>query len=184
MANTMDLITTQTATGPIAAFTVNMPSSSYKDVVIICSLKPDSGVVGFYNVGIQVNGSSTGADYRENLVYSYTGQTAGGSALTRNGSETKYSYTYSTSNSGTSLTNGFGITHIYIPQFANTTSSKSMGLTSQAWDNYSSAGNAIQAYTTYNYNNTNAISYLTVYPIGPSNWTTNSSVAVYGIKNS
>ena len=165
---TMTLIQSVTVpSGGSASIDFTSIPRTYTDLVLKLSLRQNQAN---NNVRITFNGSSTG--YSERMVYG-----TGSSALSTSASAAYFNLVYSDGSAETAST--FSNNELYIPNYAGSTY-KSVSVDG-VYENNATA--AIAALTAQLWSNTAAITSISIFPAS-TNWVTNSTAYLYGVKSS
>lgn len=172
MANTYELIASNTLTSSAASVTFSAIPNTYTDLILRVSVRGTAGAVG-QSLNLQFNGSG-------GTAYSATRLRGDGSTASSNRtSSTDQIYLSQTVNGSTSTADTFGSAEIYIPSY---TASQNKPLSNFA----AAENNATQAYNTTQaglWRNTAAINQIEILA-GGDNFVSGSSFFLYGIKNS
>jgi hypothetical protein len=172
MANTYQLISSTTVSTAVSSITLSSIPATYKDLVVRTSTR-SSYAANIVLGGLRFNGNSSSI-YSDIELY-YTAGAAANTLFSAN----NFMYTnYSSANTSTAST--FGNNEIYIPNYAGSTN-KPVSSTNVAENNSTDAG---VAYIAGLWSSTAAITSITLFPGGGSNFATGSSFYLYGIKNS
>lgn len=169
MANTLELITSYTASGTVSSIDFTSIPATYTDLVIKLSARANNGGTDIPIV-VTFNGSTSG--YTDRAVYG-TG-TSSGSVGTGTGSGIYWNY--QTGGGATSST--FGNGEIYIPNYAG--SANKASLIDTVSENNASA--AFIMLTTAVWSNTAAINRITLTPASAS-FVQYTTAYIYGVKN-
>jgi len=175
MPNTFTLIASSTVgSGGAANIDFTSIPSTYTDLVLKCSIRGSrSNAVD--SIAIYFNNDTTSGRYPARMLYGT------GSSATSYTTNTNYNdeYAYISGNSSTS--NTFGNTEFYIPNYAGSTQ-KSVSIDSVGENN---ATTAFMSLTAFLYNQTTAISRITLVPYyGSSTILQYSTAYLYGIVKS
>ena len=173
MANTYTLIASNTLSSSAASVTFSAIPNTYTDLVLKVSARTDAGGVNDY-LNIRPNSDST-------TIYSFTRLRGDGVSATsaRGSGEIKISVDAMATSGGT--TNTFGSIEVYFPNYT-TTANKPIASFGASEQNAAS-GPQIGVYANL-FRNTSAISSLFLYRENGSNFLSDSSFFLYGIKNS
>lgn len=174
MATTYTLISSNVLTGSAASVTFSSIPSTYTDLVLQISARSDS-TNNFDNINIQFNGVTTGI-YSMTRLYG-TGASALSDRLSNN-TDNIYPAGYQSDAGATA--NTFGSTEIYIPNYT-VAQNKSFGSFGASENN--ATGNRMGP-TAMLFRSTAAITTITLTKTLGTNFVTNSSFYLYGIKNS
>lgn len=172
MATTYTLISSNTLSSSAASVTFSSIPSTYTDLVLLISARTDRAAI---QDGIRLVLNS---DSSSNYSYTLLQGTGSGTASVTSGATTRGDVSYIDGNSSTA--NTFGNAEVYIPSYIVSANHQigSFGV---------SENNATTAYLGIDANlwrNAVAINTITLSPGGGSNFLTNSSFYLYGIKNS
>lgn len=173
MANTYVALAKTVLTGTQATVTFSSIASTYTDLILVISARTDYASTRD-NIFVTVNGSATG--YSETYLYGYN-PTAASAALS---SQTKWSKIYC--NAATSTSNTFSNDELYFSNYSGSTY-KTMSGSDAVEGNITTSGTIIAA-TADLWQNTSAISSITLTPETGPNFVSGSSFYLYGIKNS
>lgn len=175
MANTYTLIQSVTVgSGGAASIEFGSIPATYTDLIIKHSLR--SAVSAALNdCYLRFNSSTSG--YSERMLYNSSG-TAAGSASNSAGNIAWAG----TMPAGTATASIFGNTEIYIPNYASSTTFKSISFDTSGENN--SATNWSLMLNAGLWSNNSAITSITLYPASSSTFVQYSSASLYGIKNS
>lgn len=176
MANTMVLISSQTLATAAASITFSSIPATYTDLCVKMSLR-SSDAAAFVNYTIKFNGSSGGTAYSTILLYGNSGGTTTGGVTASNLNVAQIDYGFQDGAGATA--NTFGNTEFYIPNYANTSYNKSLTLDQVQENN----GTAYLGFIAGLYASTSAINQIGIYST-TGNFIANSTVYLYGIKNS
>lgn len=173
MALTHELITRTVITSSQSSFDFTNIPATYTDLCILFSLRGSTP----YNTSphnMRFNGD-TSSNYKETLLYGAgTSFDVGANASTQFG--------YPGIVPGSIATGGsFGSGRIYI---ANYRSSNYKSVIADAVSEHASAADGWQYMSALSWNNTSAITSISLYPDPGQSWLSQSSVSLYGIKNS
>ena len=174
MANTYDLISSQTITGSSTAVVVFSAFGSYTDVVILGSAR-GGGASNYTNINVNVNGDTS-------TNYKYVRYLEGAGTAVNTNFATSLAYAYSYGTGATDPTLLFATNKIEIKSFANTANRKTI-----AAENYIGGGTTVAGYmetsvATYDAGNNDAITSITLTCREPY-FTAGTSFQIYGIKN-
>lgn len=168
---TYEPIATSTVSGSsITSYTFSSISSSYTDLILICSLQSTRATDGSVSVRIRLNGD-TATNYSSTQIYGN-----GTSALSGISSTADAIYQIGEAPGGPTLTNVFGLTKINL--FSYTGSTNKSVLSEWAADRN---GAGITGRTVGLWRNTAAITSITVY-CSTNNIAVGSTLSLYGIK--
>lgn len=173
MPNTYTLIATLSGGASTIDFT-SIPST-YTDLILMHSLR-FSSATGIQNVNIRFNNDS-GANYTQRMILANDGSVGGYSQTTA----TYFNWNYAPGGTGGTTANTYNSTSLYIPNYANTSTTKPILIDDVSEVN--SSTNYGLGYTSGFWNSTSAINRITI--TAPSDtWTSASTAYLYGIKNS
>jgi hypothetical protein len=173
MANTMKLIATLGGGASTIDFT-SIPST-YTDLILVHSLR-FSSASGIQNVNIRFNNDS-GANYTQKMILANDGNV---NTYVQT-SAVYFNWNYAPGGTGSTTANAYNSTSLYIPNYANTSTSKPVSIDHVSEIN--STTNYGLGFTSGVWNSTSAINRITI--TAPSDtWTSASSAYLYGIKNS
>jgi hypothetical protein len=149
--------------------------STYTDLVLYLSLRTNgtTGPGGICRTTLQVNSTTTG--YNNYLLYNITTDAPAGA----NGTD-KATFFYSSADTA-AVTNAFGISTIYICNYADGTLPKTISMDSGVEG--STAASGMRALNAAYLTNTNAITSLTITPSDAVLFNQNSSAYLYGVSN-
>ena len=168
MANTFELIASSTVgAGGAADITFSSIPSTYKDIVVVCSLR-HTGAQVFATLSLNAGGS-----------YSYRSIVGTGSGTPSSGAASDNLYQIWVDGSN-QTSNTFSSSQIYIPNYASTSQYKSISIESVT------ENNATAAYTGMNaalYSSNSAITSLSITPWASDTFVQFSSAYLYGVKN-
>ena len=174
MAATYTLISSQTLGGASSSITFSSIPSTYTDLVLRCSTRVSIAGPGS-TLGLRFNGDSS-------TLYSFRyieGQGSSGTATSSGATQNAIRGFVSDANAATA--NTFGFIEIYIPSYTSTTN-KQISI-SYATENNATAS-VYQGIDAGLYRNSSAISSINLFDVNGTNFMTNSSFYLYGIKNS
>lgn len=176
MANTFQIIASNTLTTSTASLSFSSIPQTYTDLVLKISARTDESGTVYSGIGIIVNDDVTSA-------YSYTRVVGNGSAVTEaEATGNGYAYINFAANGASALANSFCNTEIYIPRYTLGTMGKPFGVQATIPNNASGGYAGTQAHL---FSVSGAITKITITYAGtPSNFVANSSFTLYGIKNS
>jgi hypothetical protein len=172
MANTYTLIEAKTLSTTASSVTFSSIPATYTDLIVRTSTRSSNATTIILGA-LRFNGD-TSSIYSDTELY-YTV----GAAVSTRFSANNFAYTnYSSANTSTAST--FGNNEIYIPNYAGSTN-KVLSSANVAENNSTDAGIASIAGL---WRSTAAITSITLFPGGGSNFEIGSSFYLYGIKNS
>ena len=168
MANTFELISSYTATGSVSSIEFTSIPQTYTDLAIFLSGRADASYgQAYYETYLIVNGvSGSGRDLYGN----------GTSAASATSGEIRI---WGVPSSG-ATSNTFSNAWIYIPNYASTSTYKSISIDSVSENN---ATASMAALTASIYSSNTAITSLGLNPYDTGNFVTNSTAYLYGVKN-
>jgi len=173
MAATYNLISSQVLGSSTASVTFSSIPQTYTDLVLRISARSDYSSV-LEQFKITFNGDSS-------AIYSYTYLRGNGAAASSSQDLTNtYALGAGGADGNTSTASTFGNAEIYLPNYTSTTSKP----LSFFGANETNATNAYLTASANLYRNTTAISSILIAPAAGSNWLTNSSFYLYGLKSS
>ena len=168
-------IATATGTGSSGTITFSSIPSTYKHLQIRVFAKTTTNAY-YDNLGLRCNGSSTASDYNYSHYLQGDGATVTSGAFT----SVTYGYPGLVTGSGTGTTSTNGAIIIDILDYANTSKNKTIRSFSGLNTNTSSFESIILSSCVYY--STSAISSLSLIATSGDNFTTTTTVALYGIK--
>ena len=171
MANTYTLISSNVLGSNAASVTFSSIPNTYTDLVVRTSIRSNSGAA-IENVNYRFNSDSA-------TNYSWTTVYGDGSSVSSNRS-TNTTSSFIIGNGGTSTANTFSNAEIYIPSYTSSTNKPNFFFGAQ--ENYTSS--AVIKMHSNSWRNTAVINSIILYPGLGTNFVTNSSFYLYGIKNS
>lgn len=177
MANTMTLIASVTVGGSGSSniYFSSIPNT-YTDLLLVFSLRTNNAA-NTNNSRIGFNSSGSGFSSKFILGNSST-------ASSGNGISTAY-YTDSIFSNGDNATGGaYNSGQIYIPNYKSTSQQKSFSIDSVTENNSGSAGAVATSMAAGLFSDTSAINYIEIFPSSSGSFNPNSTVYLYGIKNS
>lgn len=166
---TMQLIQHQELGSAQASITFSSIPQTYTDLMLVCSLRY-SGSFGIANITVRFNGSSS-SQYSERMLYTSSGTTT--SASTSN--IDRFDFSYAPGATNTSST--FASTQFYIPNYTSS-SAKSVSSETSVESNGTPWFEGIVAGL---WNNTSAITSLSIIAQENSTFTQYSSATLFGI---
>jgi hypothetical protein len=165
------LITSQVLGSSAASVTFSSIPSTYKDLVLQCSVRSDR-VNSQSQIQFRFNNDSS-------TLYSTT--YINGDGVNTPGTSGSTNATWLNNpwagDGANATANTFGSTELYLPNYTSTSSKPSSFYGNQE----SNSTGATMLITAGLYRNTSAINQITIYPFGSTNWVTNSSFYLYGI---
>jgi hypothetical protein len=165
MATTYTLIDKTTLGSNQSSITFSSIPSTYTDLLLKVSLRSDRTEVDEVAY-FKPNNSTTGLSYKR-----LRGNGTGAGSSSDNGFYV---------NGNTTTSNSFSNSELYLPNYASS-NFKSWSIDAVMENN---ATEAYTALTAGLWSNTAAITSIVITPVFGSNWVTNSSAYLYGIKNS
>jgi hypothetical protein len=174
MANTYDLISSNTLLSSATSVTFSGIPSTYRDLVLKMSCRSDQAAYTEV-ITLRFNGSSA-------TTYSYISVDANGTNTEAvSGSSETYVRVGPTAGS-VNTANTFGNCEVYIPVYQGG-QNKPVGSNGVSENQSTTAGQNWVAQNAGYWRNTAAITSIQILPIGGPNWVTGSSFYLYGIKN-
>lgn len=172
MPNTLELITSTTLTGSQTSIVLGSGGTipqTYTDLVIYFSARTDRTIYEADGTVIQFNGDTTSGNYSGKRFY---GQGSGTPS-----SDSAYGMPFN--NGGNSTSSTFGSQTIYIPNYTSSTQ-KYFGVDGTSENN---ATTVFQGLGSGKWTGTAAVTYITLKPEAGTNFVTNTTVYLYGVKN-
>ena len=166
----MELIASYEATGTVSSIDFTSIPSTYTDLVLKLSLRPNAG--GTNNITIQFN-SSTGTYTVKRLV-------GDGSSAASDSSGVANYLSAGYGGSSTATANTFGNAEIYIPNYAG---SNAKSISSDSVNETDGSGTYMSLRAGL-WDGTGAITSIVMNGDGTNSWVQYSSAYLYGIKNS
>lgn len=169
MANTFELISgTVVGSGGASDISFTSIPSTFKDIMVVCSLR-HSGAQVFATLTLNSGGSYS----YQSIVGTGSGTPSAGTA-----NDNLYQIWVDGSNQTSSI---FSSSQIYIPNYASTSTYKSISIESVTENNATGAYTGMIA---AKYSSNSAITSLTITPWASDTFVQYSSAYLYGIKNS
>ena len=168
MPSTYTPIATATSSGSTSTFSFTSISSTYTDLILVCSLRSSFALTD-HDTLIRVNGSTS-------TIYSRTKLEGDGSSASssRNTSQTGF---YSGQVQGASSTSGvFSTQIVQLMNYSNATTYKTFLSRNNTPTNYVSAVVGL-------WRNTAAINQVDILNADGSNWVSGSTATLYGVKS-
>jgi len=175
MANTFELISSSTATGSVANFDFTSIPGTFTDLVLKVSGRSTAAFTR-RAMRITINNSTTANDYADRYLL-------GSGAAASSGADATGTQSYIVGwdlPAASATANTFANIEIYIPNYASTTTYKSLSIDGVGEDNISSA--VYMGLVAGIYNQNTAITRVTVTPDSGS-FVIYSSAYLYGVKN-
>jgi len=173
MANTYQLIASNTLGSSAASVTFSSIPATYTDLVVRCSTRSDTvDVSNTINITLSSDTASN---------YSRTQITGDGSAASSGRSSNQSVLPFLSSAAASLTSNTFGTFELYIPSY---TASQNKPLSGFAVTESNSASDARIYGAAYLWRNTSAVSSIKFELSGSNNFVSGSSFFLYGIKNS
>jgi len=172
MANTFDLITTQTLNTSASAINITMPSG-YTDVQIDFSIRSDRSSQTADGINIFFNGDTTGSNYRRATIYDENGTIGGETNF--NGPQIGVA---PAANANANVFNGGTI---YIPSYS-VSGSRKIHRTFNSWINGGGTAPRYMWQSYMNWSGTDPITTVRLTSANGANYVQYSSVTIYGIK--
>lgn len=170
MATTFELIeAVNVGSGGTSAITFSVIPSTFTDLVMKCSIRDGSSATQ-NNIIIKINGVTTSQSVR--TLYGE------GSGTPASYSDTPFYAPGAVGNNATSST--FSNIELYIPNYASTSTYKSMSLDTVTENNGTTGWQSLNAGL---YASNTAISSITISPNGAVNFLQYSTAYLYGVKN-
>tara|TARA_R110002126_G_scaffold231535_1_gene376140 strand:+ start:128 stop:634 length:507 start_codon:yes stop_codon:yes gene_type:complete len=167
MANTFELISAVTVSSPQASISFSSIPSTYTDILVSCSLR-HSGAQVFATLSLNAGGS-----------YSYRKIVGTGSGTPSSDSASDNLYQiWVDGNNQTAST--FSSSQIYIPNYASTSTYKSISIESVTENNATGVYTGMSAAL---YSSNTAITSLTITPWATDTFVQYSTAYLYGVKN-
>jgi hypothetical protein len=174
MPNTYEVISSVTiGAGGAATMSFTSIPQTYTDLLVKISARNTGTSGNELQILLDVNGNSSAGSWK--LLY-------GNSSATISGSNSGYLQPAHSPTANTTAST-FGSAEIYFPNYTSTTIRKSFSSDFATENNSSSANAAILGFYANLWNNTNAITSLTL-TSNVSNFVQHSTAVLYGIKNS